>query len=164
MKIFLIGMPGSGKSTLGRELSRQLGIPFVDLDKEIEDGEGKTIPEIFLLEQEEGFRKIESAVLTTWADKPGDFVIATGGGAPCYGTNMEKILGSGVSIFIDVPVAELINRMSEGEKRARPLLNTTLSLEENLENLRKKRLPFYEKANIRITPAHTPADVANMLR
>src|SRR5436189_5502924 len=91
MKIFLIGMPGAGKSTLGRPLAAALNLPFVDLDKEIEKHEQKSIPEVFELRGEDYFRKSESTLLKSWAESNRSFVLATGGGAPCFHDGIEVI-------------------------------------------------------------------------
>ena len=78
MKIFLIGMPGSGKSTLGRQVARHLGIEFVDLDAEIEKAEAKSISDIFSQQGEDYFRIVESRLLLEWAASTKAFVMATG--------------------------------------------------------------------------------------
>src|SRR5690242_5204760 len=114
MKIFLLGLPGSGKTTLGKRLATALQLPFVDLDKEIERTEGKQIKDIFAEKKEDYFRKLESAELKRWCAKPGDYVMATGGGAPCFFDNIDVINSSGKSIFIDVPASEIVRRMSVG--------------------------------------------------
>ena len=106
MKLFLIGLPGSGKSTIGKELATALGILFVDLDLELEKQEGKKITSIFKNDGENFFRQIESALLKKWCISPSDFVMATGGGAPCYLNNMELIKKSGISFFLDVPTVD----------------------------------------------------------
>ncbi|MFN8889873.1 MAG: shikimate kinase, partial [Cyclobacteriaceae bacterium] len=89
MKIFLIGLPGSGKTTLGKQVASHLSIPFVDLDAAIEKAEQRTIPEIFKQSGENYFRKIESDLLKKWAESTTDFLMATGGGAPCFFDNVE---------------------------------------------------------------------------
>ncbi len=80
MKIFLLGLSGSGKTTLGKELAEALGVPFVDLDKEIEKTEGSSIPKIFEQKKEDYFRQVESSEVKKWCSAKGDFVISTGGG------------------------------------------------------------------------------------
>src|SRR6185503_20434689 len=100
MKIFLLGLPGSGKTTLGKELSNALRLPFVDLDSEIERLEGKKISEIFAANGEEYFRNLESSELRKRCTSKGEFVMATGGGTPCFFDNMEWINRAGKSIFL----------------------------------------------------------------
>ncbi|MFM8739263.1 MAG: shikimate kinase, partial [Cytophagales bacterium] len=99
MKIFLIGLPGSGKTTLGKQLAERLNIRFVDLDTEIEKSEGESIALIFKRFGEDHFRKAESTQLQKWANLNEDFVMATGGGAPCFFDNMEVMNQSGTTIF-----------------------------------------------------------------
>jgi shikimate kinase len=148
MKIYLIGMPGSGKSTLGRKLASALAIRFIDLDHEIEQNEGKVISQIFAELGEDEFRKIESNQLHAWASAQGQFVIATGGGAPCFLNGIDLINETGISIFLDVPVNELVRRLKENKDR--PLLQSA-DLEERLTSLRNKRIDVYAQAHVVIS-------------
>jgi len=147
MKIFLIGMPGSGKTTLGSQVARELMMDFVDLDKEIERHELRSVPEIFLEKGEQHFREIESKLLHEWAASSKSFVMATGGGAPCFFKGIEVINKSGLSIFLDVPVPELVNRLRS--KNDRPLLNADAGEKEKVLNaLREARYNCYTQASI----------------
>lgn len=148
MKIFLIGMPGSGKSTVGRPLAQAMNLPFVDLDKEIERQEQRSIPEIFEQKGEAYFRQVESQLLKQWATSNKDFVLATGGGAPCFHQGIDVINQNGLSIFLDVTVAELIRRI--GVQAGRPLLGTDdlKQKEEKLATLYANRRAFYLQAKI----------------
>jgi shikimate kinase len=153
MKIFLLGLPGSGKTTLGKKLATTLQLPFVDLDKEIERKEGKPIREIFAEKKEDYFRKVESAELKRWCDSADDFVMATGGGAPCFFDNLEVINRSGKSIFLDVPASEIVRRMSLGPIEKRPLLAAggKDGLKDSIEFLRSNRLSYYRQAAITLS-------------
>jgi shikimate kinase len=149
MKIFLIGMPGSGKSTLGRQVADALQMGFTDLDAEIEQHEGRTIPNIFMESGEEHFRKTESMLLSFWAKSNKNFVMATGGGAPCNLKGIDVINRAGLSIFLDVPVAELLNRLKSATDR--PLLaNDITEKEKILVSLREARLTCYSQAKVTI--------------
>ena len=148
MKIYLIGMPGSGKTTLGRKLAKELLTEFLDLDKEIEKSEGRSVQEIFAEQGEDYFRQIESRVLRDWSASGESFIMATGGGTPCFYNGIEIINQTGMSIFLDTPVAVLISRLEK--KTDRPLLQSTdkKDKEEKLQTLRKNRLQFYRQANV----------------
>ena len=148
MKVFLLGLPGSGKTTLGRKLATALQFPFVDLDKEIEKTEGQLIREIFAAKKENYFRQLESAELKKWCAKAGDFVMATGGGTPCFFDNIDVINKAGKSIFLDVPASEIVRRISLGPVEKRPLLAAggKDGLKDSIEFLRTNRLPYYRQA------------------
>jgi len=167
MKIFLLGLPGSGKTTLGRQLAAELQFPFVDLDKEIEKTEGKPIREIFAEKKEDYFRKLESAELRKWCEKPTDFVMATGGGAPCFFDNIDIINKSGKSIFLDVPASEIVRRMSTGPIEKRPLLAAggKDGLKDSVEFLRSNRLSYYKQASITFSGSNISVqEIADALR
>lgn len=105
--IVLVGMPGCGKSTIGKILAQELGMQFVDSDDEIVKKTGKTIPEIFSERGESGFREIESAVIAE-ISKMQHSVIATGGGAVLNRRNTELLSENGRIYFIDRPLSEIV--------------------------------------------------------
>ncbi|MBI3218228.1 MAG: shikimate kinase [Bacteroidetes bacterium] len=148
MKIFLIGLPGSGKTTLGKQAARQLSVPFVDLDAAIEKSEQRTIPEIFKQSGENYFRKIESDLLKKWAESTTDFLMATGGGAPCFFDNVEVMNRVGITFFLDVPAMEIAKRIAASNKPDRPLFNSMDFdvLKDQIETLRSRRISFYKQA------------------
>lgn len=146
MKIFLIGMPGSGKSTIGKSLAMRLNLPFVDLDHEIEKKEGRLIKDIFNISGETYFREVESKTLREIASSSTDCVIATGGGAPCFHDGISIINKYGISVFLNVPIDELISRVENNKDR--PLLQSTdkVELRNRLETIHKNRLACYQRA------------------
>lgn len=148
-RIYLIGLPGSGKSTLGKELAAKLNILFVDLDAEIEKETGKKIAAIFKDHGEFFFRQRESEHLRKWASSTEAFVMATGGGTPAYFDNMELINGSGKSIFLDVPASEIVRRIRSTELSERPLLDHRHQdeLKDQIELMRSRRINFYRQAH-----------------
>lgn len=147
--IFLIGLPSSGKSTLGKKLARLLDYRFVDMDKLIEKDQDMTIHEIFSTKGEDYFREVESRILKNTIENR-SVVIATGGGAPCFFDNMEFIKSNGLSIFLDVHHTELAKRIQNHGKDDRPLLSGATSLELELEKKYIQRLPFYSQADFTV--------------
>ena len=154
MKILLIGLPGSGKTTLGKQLAEKLGLPFVDLDLEIEKQEGKTVQEIFAQKKENYFRELESKTLKKYCSSESDFVMATGGGAPCFFDNMAVMNQSGKTIFLDVSATEIARRLQETNLTERPLFSKLSSeqLKDKIEWLRSQRISFYKQAQHIIAP------------
>lgn len=165
MRIYLIGMPGSGKTTLGKKLAEELQYAFVDLDIEIENGEGLSIPEIFENEGEEYFRRAEKLVLQKTT--PDNTVIATGGGAPCFFDNMEFINAHGISVFIDTSVEEIAQRVLS-QKGTRPLLSGVDEKEEMVSKLSKKRqdrIEYYKQAHITVNDSFiNTADLSQLIK
>jgi shikimate kinase len=157
MKIFLVGLLGSGKSFLGRALASEAALPFIDLDEAIEKAEGRTVPEIFSKEGEEYFREIEARVLRTQSKQP-QFVMATGGGAPCFHGNMQFMNETGVTVFIDTPVSSIVQRMDKTQKAQRPLLASTPDeqLEALLNSMLSKRITFYSQAKLILNHQSVP--------
>ena len=144
MKIVLIGYMGSGKSSIGKKLASVLNLPFKDIDSEIEKREGCSISEIFSKKGEIYFRKIENAVLKELLSQPESFVLATGGGTPCYADSMDFILARENTevIYLKMSIAALSTRLYL-EKENRPLLKH-LNSEEMLEDFVRKHL--FERA------------------
>jgi len=159
MKIFLIGLPGSGKTTLGKQAAHQLSIPFVDLDAAIEKAEQRSIPEIFKQSGENYFRKIESDLLKKWAESTTDFLMATGGGAPCFFENAEVMNRAGITFFLDVPAMEIAQRISAANKQDRPLFNSMDFdvLKDQIETLRSRRISFYKQAQYSLVGRDIPS-------
>jgi shikimate kinase len=166
MKVFLIGLPGSGKTTLGQKIADALHVLFVDLDKEIERTEGRLIREIFKEKKEDYFRLLETNELAEWCKLEGSFVMATGGGAPCFFKNMELINRSGTSIFLDVPASEIAARIQKTNVAERPLLAAGGfdALKDNIERMRSLRLKVYQQAHLTFGPADSPEKIVAALR
>lgn len=147
MKIYLIGMPGSGKSTLGRELAKALNLKFIDLDEEIEAREGKSIVKIFEEDGEDKFRTMESKFLMSFSQSNQEFVMSTGGGAPCHHDGIDIMNKTGISIYLKISESELCRRL-EKDKESRPLLARDQSLESVISNLLSERGDIYEQVKI----------------
>lgn len=148
MVVFLIGYMGSGKSTIGRRLSKRLGWKFVDMDKYIETKCDMSINEIFEIKGEEWFRDVESAVLCDFSEQE-DVIVATGGGAPCFGDNMQIMNRLGLTIYLSVLPSELYNRLQYGlSKRPKIKDLSDEELYEFIESNLMSRAPFYNTSSI----------------
>ena len=141
-RVFLIGFMGAGKTTLGREVSQRLSLPFFDLDERIVRDAGRSVSEIFRAEGEEGFRGREARALRALVDEPRG-IIATGGGTFEAEENREIIRKTGVSIWLDVPTDVLLTRVTG---RNRPLWRN----EAAARDLAERRKRSYRMANIRL--------------
>ena len=135
--IVLIGMPGSGKTTLGDILSKELKLNFCDIDKFIEETENKSIPEIFNI-SEEHFRTIETKAIEEVALKS-NFVVSTGGGVIKSPYNMKLLKRNGLVIFINRPIDNIIRDISTSN---RPLLKNDIN---KLYVLYNERYELYKK-------------------
>ena len=129
----LIGMPGCGKSTVGQRMANEQGKRFVDTDALVEDKAGKSIPEIFALDGEAFFRKLEAEVIAS-VGKEGGQVIATGGGAVLDPKNVRNLRQNGTVVFLKRDIDKL------------PVDGRPLSQTKDLAEMYKERLPFYEAA------------------
>ena len=151
--IFLIGMPGAGKTFWGKKIATALHKDFFDLDLEIFRDDG-----------EKFFREKESEVLRTFEQKQ-NLVLATGGGTPCFFENAEWMKKNGLTIWIDEPVSVLVQRLKT-EKSQRPLIR---GLGENelshfLKHQLEERKPFFLKADYQIqSPVNLVEDILNKI-
>ena len=162
-KIFLIGMMGSGKSHWTKKLSKKLKCGGYDLDYLVETNEEKTISEIFAEDGEEYFRKSEAKILRWFAQKKA-FVLATGGGSPCFHDNMSWMNKHGITIWLDEPVETLVQRLKP-EKSHRPLIKNLSDdeLQDFLTTKRKERMPFYSQAKYQLTGSITDKSFSEIL-
>lgn len=144
---------GAGKSTVGRALAERLQYDFVDSDHEIEARTGATIPMIFDIEGEAGFRDREEAMIDELSQRP-QIVLATGGGAVERESNRKHLRTRGFVVYLKSPVESLIQRTKHD--RNRPLLQQG-NAEEVLRNLMVKREPWYlEMADLVIETQQVP--------
>lgn len=151
MSIVLVGLPGSGKTKLGRIIAKDLGLDFVDLDEQIELDSGATIPELFE-SGESHFRDWEARILRESSDKM-DAVISTGGGIVEREEN-RRLLEDSLVVFLDVDVEEAIRRASRSTHR--PLLAGGVA--EKMRTLADRRTPWYRQvASISVKVDDRPA-------
>ena len=158
----LVGMPGCGKSAIGRRLAPRLDLPFVDADEEIEQAAGKSIKEIFADHGEAYFRDGERRVIARLIDgKPK--VIATGGGAFINEETRSLILAEATAIWLSAHPDILVERV--GRRNTRPLLRNR-DAGQVLAELARVRNPIYAKAHIHIASNKAPheATVASILK
>ncbi|WP_151086702.1 shikimate kinase [Hymenobacter baengnokdamensis] len=168
--LYLIGLPGSGKTTLGSQLAARYGRGFLDLDAEIVARAGRSVPAIFEAEGEDGFRKREAAALRAVAARPEALVVATGGGTPCFHDNLAVLRNSGFLLWLDVPLPELVRRLAASSNR-RPLLAAALqpaqtpgaALFAHLQRTLAARERFYGQAHLRLAGVATAAATAAAL-
>jgi shikimate kinase len=152
--IYLVGMPGAGKSVVGRELAGRLGVPFIDLDSEIERRTGRTVSEIFGSDGEAAFRALEADALVQ-AGTQDPSVVACGGGVVLEPANRITLRATGVAVFLDVPLDQL-------RRRVRPAKDRPLIREEgDIERLLEQREPLYREFAAHVVDgAGTPGEVA----
>lgn len=143
-KIFLIGLPGSGKSTIGKRLSTEIGFDLIDVDKEIERKHQCSIKEIFHKHGEDHFRLLEHKAIKKATKTKGKWIISTGGGAPCFHNNMDLMNASGLTVFLDIPLPIITDRLAGNTKR--PLMQ-----DYTLEELYEKRKGWYHLAKIKVS-------------
>lgn len=151
-KIFLWGMMGSGKSTIGKQLAEKLDIPFIDLDESISKVDGMSIPEIFQERGESFFRELERETLQKVIKENQTFVLATGGGTPCFYDNAQWMNKAGLTIYLEIDTPALVARLVE-QPGKRPLLQSIedLQLMGHLNQLLEDRSVFYEQAHKKIS-------------
>ena len=158
MIVYLVGMPGSGKSTVGPELARLLDVPFVELDAQIEAEAGLPVREIFAREGEARFRELEAAALQK-AGTRDPAVVSCGGGVVLEPANRVMLRASGEVVFLSVPLPVLHERVQPAADR--PLIRQR----EDLERLFRERESLYrEFAAHVIDGAGSPEEVAERVR
>ena len=154
MIIVLIGYMGSGKSTLGKELATVLNYDFLDLDDYISEKEKKSIPDLFKTKGEIYFRKKETYYLNEMIHTSEKVVLALGGGTPCYGNNMDLLLGNPnvITFYLKLSIPLLTKRLFL-EREKRPLISHINSEDDLLEFIGKhlfERTHYYNQAQITI--------------
>ncbi|KAM3093260.1 shikimate kinase [Phormidesmis sp. 146-35] len=147
VNLYLIGMMGVGKTTIGRLLADQLDYQFFDVDAVIEQASGQSISQIFAESGEAAFRQLETNVLAELAPYT-RLAIATGGGIVLKPENWGY-LRHGVIVWLDLPLDELHNRLQHD--RSRPLLQSSETLKARLNTLTAQRQSLYAQADVKIT-------------
>ena len=147
--IYLIGMMGSGKSYWAHKLGGAFGLASFDLDKLIENKAGKSIREIFEQDGEDAFRQLEASMLREGVPAE-SYVLACGGGTPCFLENMDFMKSTGVVVWLNPSLDELARRLQKGTE-TRPILahaKTPEAIKEKLQQLSEHRLALYQQSDL----------------
>jgi len=150
--VVLVGLPGVGKSSVGRRLALRLGLPFVDADNAIETAAGMSIPDIFAAHGEAAFREGETRVITRLL-REGPQVVATGGGAFMSAETRKAVAENGISVWLDASNEILLSRIAK--RNNRPLFRGVDPVQK-LQELRAVRDPLFAQANIRVASSFGP--------
>lgn len=149
MRIFLLGYMASGKSTLGAALADALNCAFVDLDELLEGKLGMPVGAFIEQKGELSFRKAEHEALVSWLEEgPKDAVVALGGGTPVFYDHMALLNESGRTVFLDVSIGELAQRLKGSTDR--PLIKSQEDLVEFVAKHLFERRPYYSQAQVRV--------------
>lgn len=163
--IFLIGFMGSGKTTVGKKLSKASNLPFIDLDQLIVEQSGMDISDYFSMHGEDSFREFETNTLKSIPFDQG-MIISTGGGTPCFNNNLQWMNERGITVYLQLPPRALLKRLSGKEIQSRPLLQGK-SENEILDFITKKleeREGFYKGAKLTIDALNTnPKQVLDLI-
>lgn len=159
MRIFLIGLPGSGKSTIGKSLSQLTNYRLMDTDEIICRQEGSSIETIFKNKGEDHFRKAEQRTLHNLLSQE-NIIVSTGGGLPCFFDNMEVINKNGISIFLNVPPDQIAERLWTVENQHRPMIQgkSKDQLLAFLNSKSEERFPYYKQAKFEFKGSHIQAE------
>jgi shikimate kinase len=159
--VFLCGMMGSGKTSVGRNLADKMDVPFYDIDHLIEQKAGKSIPDLFETDGEEFFRNLEKqALIEASRDLYG--VVALGGGSLQNQHLTDHIKLSGWLIYLQTSEADIEKRLQH--QTGRPLLENVTNLSEKISSLMKQRIPYYSQAHLTVdTSGLTAGEVSEII-
>ncbi|MBA3477385.1 MAG: shikimate kinase [Lautropia sp.] len=158
VSIFLIGMMGAGKSTVGVRLARRLDRAFLDVDRELEARLGVDIPTVFDLEGEEGFRRRESQLIQELASTQEGLVLATGGGAVLLPVNRQVLALHGLVVYLRATPADLWQRLRRDKHR--PLLKAENPRQRVLDLVEQRDPLYMEIADHVVSTGRQPVDLA----
>lgn len=148
--IIIIGMPGSGKSSVAKVLSGKIKWKFLDTDSFIEAMEECSVENIFKNKGENYFRERERDLIVNFFNLD-HTVISTGGGMPVFYDNMDNLKKIGITVFLKVPLKEIVNRLERPKNRNRPLIKQGKSVEDKVQEIYNQRIYIYEQADLSIS-------------
>lgn len=160
MKIFLVGFMGCGKSTVARGLAAASHFDYVDLDQRVCEMAGcESVAELFAQRGEEEFRRLEREAIESLSAE-GDQVVATGGGAPCYGDNMSRLMELGVTVYLKMSAEALTERLQR-VRVVRPKIvgKSPEELKEYVTSLLAEREPIYMRSRVVVDCDSIPSKV-----
>ncbi len=161
MLIFLIGMMGSGKTTIGQKLAEELVLPFFDTDEIISSIEGMSVSEIFEKKGEEYFRQTEKSIIDHW--KISDAVVSTGGGLPCFNSLIEVLNSKGKTVFLQASIDILTERLNKDQTRPLVAGKSPVQIKKAVSDLLKVRNPIYKNAKIKVKSDDSPDEVVRKI-
>ncbi len=146
----MIGFMGCGKSTIGKMVAKEMNYTFIDLDREIEAAENRSITDIFKEDGEKAFRAIEAQFIIDISQKE-KVIIACGGGTPCFGNNMSIMNESGYTIYLELKENELFKRLNDGKEKRPLIANLTVDeVRAYIQRTLTARMPFYLQARTKL--------------
>lgn len=143
---------GAGKSHCGKQVALQLNLPFIDLDQAIELSTGLSIQSIFDRFGEDGFRSVENKTLQQLLNGSENFIMACGGGTPCFFDNLQQMKRAGKVIWLNPSESVLVERLKKNQE-SRPLLKNldASQLDHYVKKQLQERLTFYQQADFEVT-------------
>ena len=152
--LLLVGLPGSGKTTVGRLVARSLGVDAVDIDEEIEKAERRSVREIFASRGEEWFREVEALRTEMALAAPSPAVIVPGGGWAAQPGNLETVGGRAAVVYLEIPPETVAGRLPAG---SRPLLSGSSPVAE-MRALLARREAYYQRSDQRVAAGDRTAE------
>jgi shikimate kinase len=161
LRVVLVGLPGSGKSTFGRYMSSALNLSFYDLDQLIEERKQMKIPNIFLQYGEGQFRNWETETLKWILDRDESYVLASGGGCPCFNKNIDLMNKKSTTVYLDVPLQEISVRLGVSRSQNRPMFSGLKqgAITLKLKSLLIEREYFYNQSKIKLSGENLSAEL-----
>ena len=151
MKIYLLGFMGAGKSFWGKQLSKKLNYPLLDLDNYIEEQEGKIINNIFLEKGEEYFRQVEHQYLQYLTENNKDLILSCGGGTPCFFNNIDYMNEKGVTVWLNISQEIILGRLKQNRSN-RPLIKDLddTELRQYIQKKLNDRKIYYSQSKLKM--------------